>query len=1203
MPQPPDQANALPETAIAVVGAACHFPGARNCNEFWTNLRDGVESVHFFTDEELLAAGIPEAQLHDPNFVKAAPILQDVGGFDPAFWGISPKDAAVMDPQHRHFLECSYEALEDAGHDPRRFDGTVGVFGGCGANSYLMFNLLTNPKLVEEMGMFLVRHTSNDKDFLTTFTSYKLELEGPSLGVQTACSTSLVAIHLAAQQLLNGECDMALAGGSTIEVPHHNGYRFEQGEILSPDGHCRPFDAASEGTVFGSGAGVVVLRRLADALDDGDTIRAVIRGSAVNNDGARKAGYLAPSVDGQAHAVEEALAVAEVDAESISYVETHGTGTPVGDPIEVTALTQAFRESTTAVDSCSIGSCKSNIGHTDTAAGVASFLKVVEALRHEQLPPSLHFTEPNPLIEFAGSPFRVQATLEAWPRGAQPRRAGVNSLGVGGTNAHVILEEAPLQESGPRSRELQVLTLSAKTPAALDAACARLADHLEQAPETNLADVAFTLQEGRRAMALRRTVVCADVQDAIALLRDPAAQQVRQGSVASGGEGRTAAFLFPGGGALYADMAADLYAKEPGFRAAMDRGFGLLVSEYGLDLQPLLQDKDSAESLRKPSLQLPAIFLVEVALAELWMSWGIRPEAMLGHSLGENSAACVAGVMSFKDALGLVVLRGQLFEQLPEGGMLSVALSEEELRPLLSEDLVVGVHNTPSQSVVSGPPQALAALHEQLLQGDVDCQFLDIDCAAHSPMLDPILQQFEDYLRGITLSPPRTPMLSNRTGTWLKDEEATDPVYWVEHLRHPVLFAENVSELLEKEDRLLLEVGPGKSLASLARQHPSAGQEHTFLSSLRHRDEKTDDLVFLLGTLGQLWNAGATPDWRALHGTDRRLRIPLPTYPFERQDYWIEPGRSQATTETGAGPLQRLPLEDWFSTETWAPITRPAAGQAALVTPQRWLLFLDRHGLGTALAEKLRAADQEVVTVREGDTYYRFAESEFALSPEAGRVDYDSLCNQLAADDLLPDRIVHLWTVTGSKDARPGSSMFHHNEERGFFSLFFLAQALGELDPVPELQLDVVANNLFRIQEDDIAYPEKSLPPGPVGVMPREFAHLRTRCLDLDFRAGQGDIPAPTLELLLDLVTTEVAEPRLATRNGQVFAPATVALPLAEPTIDQAPLPEHGVVLITGGLGGLGLTIAKHFAQRNKARIVLLGRSPFPEEGLWDAWL
>uniref|UniRef100_UPI0035598FB3 type I polyketide synthase n=1 Tax=Piscinibacter sp. TaxID=1903157 RepID=UPI0035598FB3 len=733
------------DSDIAVVGMAGRFPGARTIDEYWANLRDGVESLTTFSDEELLAAGVDPALLSDPNYVKSGAVLPDMEMFDAAFFGFSPREAAIMDPQHRHFLECSWEALENAGHTPERFAGPIGVFGGSGHNAYMPYNLLTNPKLMSSVGFFLIRHTGNDKDFLTTRVSYLLNLRGPSLNVQTACSTSLVAIHLGCQSLLNRECDMALAGGVTIELPHRHGYVYREGEILSPDGHCHAFDADSQGTVFGSGVGVVVLRRLADALADGDHIHAVIKGSAINNDGSMKMGYLAPSVDGQADAIAEALAVADVAPDTITYVETHGTGTPVGDPIEIAALTQAFRQGTDKTGFCGIGSVKSNIGHTDTAAGVASFIKVALAMQHGQLPPSLHFRTPNPACEFERSPFYVNAALTPWMPSGMPRRAGVSSLGVGGTNAHVVMEQAPTVEASGPSRSHQLLVLSAKTASALDANTAALAEHLGQHDALSLADAAHTLQIGRHAMKHRRILVASDAQDAAAALA--AADPQRVVTQTASEVARTVAFMFAGGGAQYPNMGADLYQSEAVFKEAVDECLKLLARRAGADYRSLLfpaagQEQAAAKQLERPSLALPALFTIQYAQAKLWMSWGLKPSAMIGHSMGEYTAAHLAGVFSLEDALTLVELRGRLFETLPEGGMLSVPLPEAQLRALMGPELSIAAINGPELSVASGPVKAIDALEKLLATTEIEAARVRISVAAHSAMLEPILKEF-----------------------------------------------------------------------------------------------------------------------------------------------------------------------------------------------------------------------------------------------------------------------------------------------------------------------------------------------------------------------------------------------------------------------------------------------------------------------------
>ena len=1201
----------ISESDIAVVGMAGRFPGARTPDEFWRNVRDGVESIRRYNDEELLEAGVKPELLRNPRYVKAGAPLDDMELFDAEFFGFSPKDAAIMDPQHRQLLECAWEALEDAGHPPERFAGSIGVYAGCGMNAYMMFNLLTNPDLMESVGLFLVRHTGNDKDFLATRISYSFDLTGPSVSVQTACSTSLVAIHFACQNLLAGECDMALAGGVTLELPHRRGYLYEEGEILSPDGHCRAFDHRSQGTVFGSGAGLVVLRRLADAVADGDHVYAVIKGSAINNDGSKKIGYLAPSVDGQAKAIAEALSVANVDADSISYVESHGTGTPVGDPIEIAALTQAFRGSTERTQFCAIGSVKTNIGHLDTAAGVASFIKVCQALRHAQLPPSLNFEAPNPAIDFASSPFVVNTRLREWPAGDGPRRAGVSSLGVGGTNAHIVVEEAPPLEPGGPSRAWQLLTLSARNPGALDGASERLAGWLRAHPEADLADVAWTLQLGRRDFDARRGVVARTALEAADALEGRDTARVFTRRVER--EKPSVAFLFPGGGAQHPRMGLELFEREPVFRAHVERGLALLREHHGVDLAPLLFPADgdlarAAETFHRPSQQLPAIFIVEVALAELWKSWGIRPAALIGHSMGENTAACIAGVMRYEDALGLVALRGKLFERVPAGGMLAVPLPAAELAPLLGGQLALASVNGPSLSVASGPNAELELLARTLSARGVEAQRVKIDIAAHSSMLEPILGEFGDYLRSIRLSPPEIPFASNLTGTWITPAQATDPDYWVRHLRSTVRFADGLATLLEQPGRVLLEVGPGKTLASLARQNEKLSAGQLVLSSLRHPDEPVSDLAFVVGVLGRLWSAGIAVDWEAFHEGERRRRVSLPTYAFQRQRYWIAPGVAVNAARDEETSLAKIPrLEDWFYRPAW----RRSALEAAPPATRRWLVFVDAAGIGARVAARLRAAGETVLTVREGDAYYRVSETEFALAPEEGRAGYDALLAELAAAGELPERILHLWTLTADESARPGSSFFHHVQERGFYSLLFLAQALGDLGHADPLHFCVVSNGAQQVASEPLPHPVKATLLGPCRVIPQEFPGYTCVNVDVELPDLQRRFGRKRAEEQRDrLVERLVDEACAATRNGVValrgedrFVQVFERSELEPRRGARTRLRDGGTYLITGGLGGIGLAIAEHLARTHKARLVLVGREKLPERDDWESWL
>ena len=756
---------------------SCRFPGARNVSQFWHNLYSGVESIIRLTDAELLSAGIDSQTLAKPNYVKAGAFLDDLEMFDPAFFGFSPRDAAIMDPQHRLFLECSWEALEYAGHTPENFRGSIGVYGGCGMNLYLIYNLLSNPDLIETVGFWLLRHLGNDKDFLTTRVSYCLDLKGPSVNIQTACSTSLVAIHTACQSLLNGECDMALAGGVTTAIPHRQGYFYQEGEIHSPDGHCRAFDHRAQGTVFGSGVGVVVLRRLEDALKDGDTIHAVVKGSAVNNDGAGKVGYFAPSIDGHAQVVTEALGIAEIEPESVTYIEAHGTGTAIGDPVEIRALTEAFRAGTHRNQFCGIGSVKTNIGHLDMAAGVASFIKVVGALKHKQLPPSLHFEAPNPIIDFKNSPFFVVDQLCEWEPEGVPRRAGVSSLGVGGTNAHVILEEAPPTGLTTSSRPTQLLTLSARNETALDRVTQNLVRHLRDHSDIDLADVAYTLHVGRRSFGHRRMVVCNSVSEAITALEALPPKTVHTQS--QDRERPSVVFMFTGQGAQYVQMALELYSTEGVFQTELDRCFDLLEPHLNLDLRPILYPahqalEDAAKRLSETAITQPVLFAVEYALAQLWMSWGIQPQAMIGHSIGEYVAACLAGVFSLEDALALVAARGRLMQAQPSGLMLAIPLSEEKVAYLLNQaaGVCLAAVNGPDQCVVSGSTAEIERFEERLAGEFVPYRRLQTSHAFHSNMMDPVL---EDFTREVLQKHPRSPKLpfiSNLTGTWIQGERS-----------------------------------------------------------------------------------------------------------------------------------------------------------------------------------------------------------------------------------------------------------------------------------------------------------------------------------------------------------------------------------------------------------------------------------------------
>ncbi|EEF60005.1 hybrid non-ribosomal peptide synthetase/type I polyketide synthase [Pedosphaera parvula] len=881
---------------IAIIGMAGRFPGAANIPEFWKNLVNGVESITTFTEAELAASGMDVTELRkSPGYVASRGVLKDAEYFDANFFGMNPKEAEVTDPQQRLFLEASWEALEDAGYDAGRFTEVIGVYAGMGNSSYLWNNVQPRPDLVDSVGE-MVAMMGNEKDFLASRVAFKLNLKGPAISVNTACSTSLVAVCQACHSLLNYQCDLALAGGISITFPQKRIFHFQEGGIVSPDGHCRAFDAQAQGTVSSDGLGIVVLKRLAEALQDGDQIYAVIRGVGLNNDGSSKGSFSAPSVDGQADAITQAQTFAGFDPATISYVEAHGTGTPLGDPIEITGLTQAFRTGTDQKQFCAIGSVKTNIGHLDTAAGVAGLIKTALALKNKQIPPSLHYARANPRIDFENSPFYVNSTLTEWKAGATPRRAGVSSFGLGGTNAHVVLEEAPVTEPSSPSRECQLLVLSAKTDSALNAATSSLAACLEANPLLNVANAAFTLQTGRAVLNHRRALVCRNGADAAAALKLLDSKRVF--TQHSEVKDAPVVFMFPGQGAQYVNMGSELYRTEPVFRDEVDACSKVLQPLIGLDLRQVLfpqpeQVQSAEELLIQTRITQPALFVIEYALAKLWMSWGIKPQAMIGHSVGEYVAGCIAGVFTLQEALVLVASRAHLVQAQPGGSMLAVRLPEKDVLPMLGSELSIAAINSPSLCVVSGPYSAIEQFEAALKEKGIAGKRLNTSHAFHSSMMDPVIGPFTELLKKVLLKEPAIPYVSNATAKWITTAQAVDPHYWAAHVRQAVRFADGVAELLRNPQAILLEVGPGTTLTNLARQHPAKSSEQSVVASLT--GTKGQEIPSMLNALGRLWLAGASVDWNGFYQQEKRHRVTLPTYPFERKRFYAEPARRVRT--------------------------------------------------------------------------------------------------------------------------------------------------------------------------------------------------------------------------------------------------------------------------------------------------------------------
>ncbi len=1182
---------------VAVIGFAGRFPGAQNIDEFWQNLRDGVESISFFTKEELLASGVEPHRLDDPEYVPAKAILKDVELFDAAFFDFSPREAEMLDPQHRVLLECAVEAFEHAGYYPENFKGRVGVYTGVSAGSYLNANLSSHADLIERVGAYQV-DIGNHGEFVPTTISFKLNLKGPSINVQTACSTSLVAVHVACQSLLNGECDMALAGGGSISFPHKEGYVYQEEGILSPDGHCRTFDSEARGMVGGEGAALVVLKRLVDALADGDTIHAVIKGSAVNNDGSLKIGYTAPSVNGQAEVIADAIAMAGVSAESINYIEAHGTATALGDPVEIAALTQAFNVDPEKRNFCRIGSVKTNIGHLDAAAGVAALVKTILALKHAQIPPSLHYKQPNPTIDFASSPFIVNDKLVEWKRGETPRRAGVSSFGIGGTNVHVVVEEPPPPEfSTTQTRPLELLLLSAKSSSALDAATTNLAEYLKHNSDVELADIAYTLQLGRGGFSHRRFLVCKDRNDALPALetRDPS----RLLTLTHEQKHRSVVFMFPGQGTQYVGMGRELYRNEPVFREYIDLCAEQLKSYLSLDLREVLYPNEGGEAeanrlLGQTCVTQPALFCIEYALAQLWMSWGVVPSAMIGHSIGEYVAACLAGVFSIEDALALVAARGQLMQELPSGAMLAVMLSEMETRSLLSNGLSLAAVNGAKNCVVSGTSAAIQSLHDQLQRQEMYSQVLHTSHAFHSEMMEPILEAFTDRVRQVRLNAPAIPFLSNVTGAWQNGEHATDPKYWSRHLRHTVRFADGVSHLLQDAERILLEVGPGQTLSALVRQHSSQIANPLVVSSLPRPRDGFTDTEFLLTSVGKFWLAGGQIDWAGFHAGEQRRHVPLPTYPFERQRYYLEPGnghKPDKRKQPSSG--KRADVADWFYLPSWKQFDRPR-----LTRPEKqrsedrsWLIFCDESGVGEALAQRLRQRGEETVVVYVGDRLRRTADRAYTLNASEKR-DYDALVKELVTRGIEFTKVIHLWSLDGADS-------FELAQQTGLYSLLFLTQALADQSLTDSLELVVVTDSVQEVNGDESLRPERATVLGACKVIPQEYPEITCRSIDVTRNAAVTQL----IDQLNDELTENGSERVVAYRGRHRWVQSFEPVRLEKGMGAQSLLNEGGVYLITGGLGGVGMALAQHLAQNHKAKLALLGRSSLPQPAEWDQWL
>jgi acyl transferase domain-containing protein/aryl carrier-like protein len=1263
-PHPTTSSSGAPELTgleIAVIGMAGRFPAAGNIEEFWENLKAGREATAFFSEDELKRAGVETRLSSQDGFVKAKLEMPDKDCFDESFFGYTPREAEVMTPQVRVFYECAWSALEDAGYDPGAYPGSIGCYAGSSSSFEWQLFAMVSGKTHDMDG--LAATLLSDKDTLSSRLAYKLDLKGPGFTLHTACSTSLLAIHLACRGLLTNECGMALAGGVALSIAAKPGYLTQEGMIFSLDGHNRAFDARASGTAFGEGVGIVVLKRYPEAVKDGDHIYALVKGSAINNDGSLRVGYTAPGTLGQREVIKKAQKVARVTPDSISYVETHGTGTILGDPMEIEALKQAFNTGKTHV--CALGAVKSNVGHLDIAAGVTGFIKTVLALKHRLIPPTLHFESPNPKLDLENSPFYVNTTLLEWKNDNGPLRAGVSAFGIGGSNAHVILEEAPkpIMNHGPwgnaagkGERKYRLILLSAQTPTALERRTENLADYFKQYllnpgnlnPGPSLADAVYTLQVGRRALRRRRFAVCATAAEAVEALGNPSGSGVVTLSCDTS-QAPSVFFLFSGLGSEYVNMGRDLYETEPLFRETADRCFAILKPLLEYDIKGILFPAKSDESDRSDRSEKSdssdqsdqsnpsdnsdnvgkldihridvahlAVFIVEYALARLILHWGITPRAMIGYSFGEYAVACISGVFSLEEALKLVAVRGKLIAGTPPGAMLSLPLPKEQLLPLLPAQVSLAVDNDTS-CLVSGPTGAVEILEKQMKKALYLCMRLPTRIGAHSATMDPILEEFTGKAGEIKFKTPTIPYISNVSGTWISEADAADPSYWTAHLRQTVRFADGIKTLVEKEkEALFLEIGPGGDIGTLVRRYLENNPGQQVISLLRNPRRQLPDTYFLLHQVGRLWLYGIIPDWRHFYSHEQRQRISLPTYAFENHRYAAagDPYALGMKLLEQDVLTKKSSTTDWFYQPSWKrlslAVNHPGPEPGTATHQQGWLILTgpgtDLPGPVAELVKKLQQKNgARVVTAAPGAEFTRLSRYRYLLDP-VNPHHYQRLLTEIRQSGIEPHKILHLGGVSGKTPGMTNRAKERINQaqQAGFYSLLYLARAMGRQGFTGNCEIIVLDNNMQEVVAEEFLCPEKMTLLALVNVIPQEYPGIKCRSIDIDLGSGMSSA-VNSHRLLVDQLLAELetsgSDTMVAYRGNQRWVRSFEPLPLGAPGPAALPFRERGVYLISGGLGNIGLFLAEALFKCTKARLVLIGRTPLPPRPEWDRWL
>ncbi|WP_046744446.1 type I polyketide synthase [Kordia zhangzhouensis] len=1156
---------------IAIVGFAGRFHDSKNVREFWNNLAEGKELLKRFNEEELLQRGVDASTLNNPDFVPVESIVEKAESFDYSFFGYTKDEANAMDPQIRMMHELVWTALEDAGYNPDTFTGKVGAFLSASEHTNWLAHTATVNS--ENVNPFFLSQLRN-KDFISSLISYSLNLKGPSYHTATACSSSLVSTHIACRSLLLRECSVALAGGVSLMTQPSTGYLYQEGMIVAKDGHCRAFDAEASGCIKGNGGGVVVLKRMEDAIRDKDHIYAIIRGTATNNDGKEKAGYTAPSVDGQANCIKLAQNFGGVPYESISYIETHGTATRLGDPIEISALNKAFNNDTN--HTCAIGSLKSNMGHLDVAAGVAGLIKASLALKNKKIPASLNYTSPNPLIDFSAGPFSVNTELTNWERiNEEPLRAGVSSFGIGGTNAHAVIEEFLPEKTAISKKEFQIFPIAAKSESALENYQRELTEFIQKTEE-NIADVAYTQSVGRKGFA-NRTFLIANTTDSTLV---EALQEIKVAK-----EDASTVFMFPGQGNQYYGMLKDVYEKEPFIKEIIDYGLDTLQQLTGENYREIIGYKEGAdrELINNTKYTQPILFLVEYALAKYLMHLGVQPSQMIGHSLGEYVAACIAGVFSFEDGLKILVKRALLMSQLEEGTMLAIGVSVEEIQSLLTRGIDVAAVNTSNTCIVSGDNDHINIFKEILEDREIPFSELKTSHAFHSYMMDDMLEEFEAELKAISLQVPTISFISNLTGKEITTEEATATNYWVQHLRETVRFAEGLNAIKIPETSIFVEVGPGKSMRSFCKQNQRTRNSET-VGTMRHIKETQSDTLELTKALGNLWCNGIQIDWERYYEHETRCKVSIPTYQFDYYafDFTVDPFSDIFSKKFSEKTV--YPYKDWFYHKSWK--------KSVLTTENQFdakdgiLLFTEKNALSNVLKKNFITEKQHVYEVYKGKRFENFDELQFGILPNE-ETEYTQLFNTLAAQNITCGHIVYNWNFKGKSQEAITN---------GFKPLLHVCKALINYQPEVRKKLTIVTdfgNNVIGTEQQNIIATTVST----IGsVLAQENANIVTQTIDVDIDKTCPEL----LKSICDELNYNKIQSNVAYRNGQRWVDFYENLPIVEkPTTN---IKAENVYLITGGLGFLGRTLAAHLTQKFDAKVVLTGRQELPEKAQWDSY-